>query len=905
MSAPTGAQQQHGFCLPLHLLAVECGAPPCLNTLAEVSVALPRSFSAEDQAGGNALSFLLQLQAATASKDARGAREALQGVSAACEFLSPGLEARKSPAARRAQRGIACTGGWTHLVGVLDDSWDSLPSIYPALLADLRVEAAAILRELCYIVPGLGEQVAASPGLCARIFRLACTQSLLTDVCTALLEELLPLRATMLDLSTEIGDDLQEMLLNQSAPQLASLCRAMLGLVYQSDAQSLAAPEEDALVGVRTLGPRLHDDNHGAILAVPQLIGRLVQLLRLRPLPPFVLSANQQHHWRLMAYLTRAMPQGADSVLPRLMALLTASPQPTWDDTHVQADTMQPGERLAAVARISLTDGGVEATGGNDEDEMDDALPRPCHHGDVLFLLCTLMQGAHKAAAQDAIMAAGFPATARLLFDCIDWESPDHDADSPAGGLHGPNCTCSARSALRVQFLRCLHAFIERDGSRNGDDADARVRVHKLSLLSADEIAQFYPHDAAASCTPSGGKSEGDSAASPKTPGRTRGVVAAARQRLSQCMTRSTLWMPSPSGSHAAAAAVSGPAGPAPEAQPSAPGLMTKLIKQFMTTGYDASHCFWLASCVDAYLRAADAADQHYVASTGILRHLVREVLTHDRTRPPGSLQAVFDILAELVKFNAVVWEQLQDALEAESGDAAMRRLVAIVMSHLVDTNMLIRAGYLSMNSLRMADEVSLQEPDDGDADMADIAVPLRCEEPSRRLRAATAAAAAAAQAAAEACNADSVQPLCMWMGGGSCARNVLFAWLTDNWLDVLAALVDAVPAAELDSECVCTVNTALVMLLLARRAGRLARCLQALSQRSRSEGDPRLPLCVALDKTLRVWVKSYFSACPARDKDRWSLEDATGMPFSEFHSLVNALLGEPSSPVALLHYVQ
>ena len=733
---------------------------------------------------------------------------------------------------------------------------------------------------------------------------------MLVDVCTALLEETLPLRRTMLDLSTECGD-LADMLLGVGAPQLTCLCRALMVVVYESDPQSEEDKEDDALAGSRHGGPRFCDANHGALLAVPGLIARLVRVLRLRTLPPFMFTADQQQHWRLVTYLMRVLPQGADTVLPRLMTLLTASPQRTWEDVNLQAATLQPGERLDAVSRFQLN-GEPEPVGrgmnmdeAGDEEGHPDYMQRPAHHGDVLFLLCTLMQGAHKTAAQEAVTAAGFPAVASLLYDAIDWQSPDHDPGAPAGGLHGPNCTCSARSALRIQYLRCVHAFIERDGNcAAGEDSS---RAQKLSLLSPEEIAHFYPEHAPQAATAGSSQRGGDAGKKQASSSRPRGVVAAARQRLSQCMhmTRSVSRAAGPGlvSDPAAALVFASPVPAVPVNLP--PGLMTKLVRQYMTAPHDVSHRFWLASCADAFVRGAVHSDQRLVAHTGLLLHLLRDILHHDGSRPTGSLQSCCDILAEMVKGNSGLWDELQGLLH-DMGDPACERLAAIVMAHLVDSNMLIRSGILSMNALRTVDGDAAapggerEEEGEGDVDMTDAAEqPLRCEEPSRLARAATAAASEAAGHE----SADAM-PLCVWLGFGSCPRNIWFEWLNANWLDILAALVDAVPPAELDSECVCTTNTALVMLLLARRAGCLAACLGALAQHPRQPGDPRPPPCVGFHATLRVWAKSYLAPWPARDRDRRSLEHATGFDFVEFRDLATVLLSDNTdSPVALLHY--
>ena len=449
-----------------------------------------------------------------------------------------------------------------------------------------------------------------------------------------------------------------------------------------------------------------------------------------------------------------------------------------------------------------------------------------------------------------------------------------------------------------------MHAFIERDGNcAAGEDTS---RAQKLSLLSPEENAHFYPEHAPQAASPGSHRSGGgDAAKKQAASSRPRGVVAAARQRLSQCMhmTRSVSRAAGPGlvPDPAAALVASQAAAAVPANLP--PGLMTKIIRQYMTAAHDVSHRFWLASCADAFVRGAVHSDQRFVAHTGLLLHLLREIQNHDGSQPTGSLQSCCDILAEMVKGNHGLWKELQGLLH-DMGDHGCERLASIVMAHLVDSNMLIRSGILSMNALRIVDGdsgASGAEPEDeeeGDVAMADAGGPLRCEEPSRHARAAAAAAESAGHEAAD------TMPLCVWLGFGSCPRNIWFEWLNAHWLDVLAALVDAVPPSELDSECVCTTNTALVMLLLARRAGCLAQCLAALAKRGRQPGDPRPPPCAGFHATLQVWAKSYLAPWPARDRDRRSLEHATHFSFAEFRDLAAVLLSDDTdSPVALLHY--
>lgn len=78
---------------------------------------------------------------------------------------------------------------------------------------------------------------------------------------------------------------------------------------------------------------------------------------------------------------------------------------------------------------------------------------------------------------------------------------------------------------------------------------------------------------------------------------------------------------------------------------------------------------FWLAACVEAFLRGSNPVNQLFVARSGLMPHLLSEILDHG-FKSAASLQINFDLLGELVKFNRGLLNQLDLLLEGPASDA-------------------------------------------------------------------------------------------------------------------------------------------------------------------------------------------------------------------------------------------
>lgn len=125
------------------------------------------------------------------------------------------------------------------------------------------------------------------------------------------------------------------------------------------------------------------------------------------------------------------------------------------------------------------------------------------------------------------------------------------------------------------------------------------------------------------------------------------------------------------------------------------PGLLSKIIFSFIRESDESPYRFWLASCIESYLRGSLPDEQLFVAKSGLLDHLVKEI-SSNRLHCAGSLQTSFDLLGELSKGNTDVVELLVDDLDEER----FRKLMSVASTNLVDSNVFIRSLLLSLERL-------------------------------------------------------------------------------------------------------------------------------------------------------------------------------------------------------------
>ncbi|CAI7838970.1 unnamed protein product [Closterium sp. NIES-53] len=389
---------------------------------------------------------------------------------------------------------------------------------------------------------------------------------------------------------------------------------------------------------------------------------------------------------------------------------------------------------------------------------------------EVLFVLCALCGGKRKEAVQDQLAGLGLVAILVDSFDRLNWSAPLPPPAEPHG-IHGPGCSCNPESALKIQYLRLIHNFCDRDGpnlhnklllaSPGGVPPPLAAAAGTPTLIAASGIAASASTPgsttagggAGGGATISGGSSSssgssggvggrvqastqgegnGDGQGQGEGEGEEQGYALGFGASLGRALGFSpNQWLPglgmrdgagdsgvvsqavgvgssraegssaiaAGGGTEAAAAAGAGgvvEGGGGEEAKKEA--LMLKIIRVLMKESADSVYRFWLASCVEAFLRGSNPRDQQLVAATGLMEHLVEEILRGaSGFKCAASLQIDFDLLGELVKFNPVLFRRLAVLVKGER----FSRFIEVLVAHLVDSNVFIRSVMLSLHAFR------------------------------------------------------------------------------------------------------------------------------------------------------------------------------------------------------------
>eukprot|EP00752_Nemacystus_decipiens_P006451 g5810.t1 len=278
---------------------------------------------------------------------------------------------------------------------------------------------------------------------------------------------------------------------------------------------------------------------------------------------------------------------------------------------------------------------------------------------EVLFVLCTLLGARRKGEAHQALANLGLIDVLDSMFDRLSWGVP-----ASTQGPHGAHCDCNPESALRVQYLRLVHNFLDRD-SNNNPLKWLLLSQHETTLFSS---GRFMPN-------PNGSGNVvwlryGDP--------ESEALVAFAWRG------RATL-----SGDEEREGEEGGEMG----AQwTDHRGLLSKIVDVFMKEPMDSLYRFWLASCVEAFLRGGSTQEQLFISGGGLIPHLVKEI-TSNGMWCAGSLQTAFDLLGELCKGNREVLEML----EASMTEKQLRRFLQVMVDNLVDSNVFMRSLVLSV----------------------------------------------------------------------------------------------------------------------------------------------------------------------------------------------------------------
>ncbi|KAM4691344.1 short transient receptor potential channel 4-associated protein [Rhinophrynus dorsalis] len=272
-------------------------------------------------------------------------------------------------------------------------------------------------------------------------------------------------------------------------------------------------------------------------------------------------------------------------------------------------------------------------------------------------------------------------------------------------------------------------------------------------------------------------------------------------------------------------------------------GLLTRLLQVMKKEPAESSFRFWQARAVESFLRGVTSyADQMFLLKRGLLEHILYCIVDSE-CKSRDVLQSYFDLLGELMKFNIDAFKRFNKYINS---DEKFQIFLNQINSSLVDSNMLVRCIALSLDRFdNQSDDIKVAE------------VLSECR-------------------------------LLSYMTEGSIRMNFLFR------------LINIIHVQTLTQENVSCLNTSLVILMLARRKGRLPCYLQNIRNKECVEKYPGFILN-NFHSLLRFWQQHYLN----KDKDSTCLENSSCINFSYWKETVSVLLSpDRTSPCAIVSYI-
>lgn len=224
------------------------------------------------------------------------------------------------------------------------------------------------------------------------------------------------------------------------------------------------------------------------------------------------------------------------------------------------------------------------------------------HQIEVLFVLCSLMSGRKKIYMQKTLNRLNIHEIFYKMFYRLSWDAPPFQDSNHVEHIHGPVCECNPESALRIQVLRLIHNFYDRD-FMHCENKSLVLTPTERSIINQENIQH-------------------------------RNILFG-RRLSSDCSITSK-----------------------------DNGVMSAMIKIFIKEPSDSIYRFWLSSCLEAFLRGnSNSYEQIFIAQEGVMENIVRNIMNID-LRPTFNLQTAFDMLGEIVKFNEVTVLMLERLLK-------------------------------------------------------------------------------------------------------------------------------------------------------------------------------------------------------------------------------------------------
>ena len=140
-------------------------------------------------------------------------------------------------------------------------------------------------------------------------------------------------------------------------------------------------------------------------------------------------------------------------------------------------------------------------------------------------------------------------------------------------------------------------------------------------------------------------------------------------------------------------------------------GFMSKIIQSFTSirdeTINSSNLRYWQASWIESFTRGCNPYLQLFVARSGILKFLIKDIITI-QTQDDANLQTAFDILGEMIRFN----KRTLLILESHIKKTELQKFKDKWVSHLIDSNVFIRSLWLTLYKLTTENESKSTDDD-------------------------------------------------------------------------------------------------------------------------------------------------------------------------------------------------
>jgi len=766
-------------------------------------------------------------------------------------------------------------------------------------------ECVQLTAELAIADLQVAEAFATQRPLVAALFALMGDRRTV-DAALTLAQELLSVGADVFPLSAV--PNFSELIRGLSPRGLSLMGRALAVLLAKTAEQN-----QDGVPAPECVPPELCAScaNNAVLLALPQLLERIVRLLQTEAPPAglwdHMLTASQLPNVLLAGWPGDELgwDQLGDPAIPRVITVLV----PQHALPQLAAAAGDEAELMAAVSMVGATLPGLDLPGFELQTGPNGETHGSLHlaslqsslwstlQADLLYVLWALMGGKTKQEAQRQAVDMGLLPVVRAMLDRLDWKA----RATHHHGQHGAGCSCSPQSCLQMQLLRTLQAICEKESEG--------VSYHRLLLLTdqteptlAGDVAggpdAARPGTDAGVDEPEVGGGGGDSSS--------REIWSSselARAERRDAHAREAGGVPAAGGSaRGSSSAGAGPSSPPPQQQQSPlaraaaamptpahapPGsvlyrLLALLLEQSSTSVY----LLGLASCIHKWVQASAPHEQLLVAAhPGLLDFLLDQILTPEPPAEP-QLQVFFDLLAELIKFNPVLLDRVQTELTGGASSGAPHRppraalFLERLLEYTVDASILVQGVALTL---------------------APHASPLRGARALAALNLAPPDPFCAAAAG--------MPPASAGSGGlaradgplGRAARGCIAEFLQARRVRLARSLMSAVQLADVSVETMCVINAAIIFFLLADLEGQTQGLLDDICNYAEEEEEEAQPLGGAAPgpltpgaramlanfaQLLGFWAEVYHSlSC-----ERKFLEFSSGVPFPKWQALVRSL---------------